>query len=134
MKRLTLLLFITLCLPKAWAASAVLTTNASTCPTATNSTALVVKLPQDQGGATLTIAGTFTGTISFYGQGDGNSWTAMNVMPVAATTAVSSATAVGMWQRNISGFTGVCMLASAAMTGSATVTITPSGAAAPATY
>ena len=133
MKRtLTLLLFIAMWSPLAWSVSNVITTNASSCPAKTNTTALVVGLPQDKGGATFDIQGTWTGTISFYMTANGGAtWNAVNMMPVAATTAVTSATANGSWQRNVSGFTGLCMLSSATMTGSATVTITPSGAAAP---
>ena len=115
----------------AWAASSKLTTNGSGCPAETNTTALVVGLSEDKGGATLTIAGTWTGTISFKATGDGgNTWSTVNVMPLASTTAVTSATANGTWQVNTAGFTGLCMLSSAAMTGSATVTITPSAASA----
>jgi len=121
-----------MCSPLAWSVSNIITTNASSCPAKTNTTALVVGLPQDKGGATFDIQGTWTGTISFYMTANGGAtWNAVNMMPVAATTAVTSATANGSWQRNVSGFTGLCMLSSAAMTGSATVTITPSGAAAP---
>lgn len=134
MKRLTMtLLLVVLCaVPQAWAASAILTTNGSSCPATTNATALVIGLPQDKGGATLTIAGTWTGTISFYGQGDNGTWQAMDARPLGASgTLVLTATANGTWQRNVAGFTGICMLSSASMTGSATVTITPSAAAAP---
>jgi len=134
-RKLVTLLFIAMCLPQAWAASKVITTNASGCPASSNTTALVVPLPQDKGGATLDIQGTWTGTISFYMTANGGAtWVAMNAMPVGATTAVATTTANGTWQRNVAGFTGLCMLSSASMTGSATVTINPSAAPAPATY
>src|SRR5271166_6297451 len=133
MKRLAMsLLFIALWgSPHLWAVSSVITTNGSACPASTNTTALVVGLPQDKGGATLTISGTWTGTISFKATGDGGTtWTAVNVLPLASTTAVTSATANGTWQVNTAGFTGLCMLSSASMTGSATATITSSAASA----
>ena len=112
-----------------------ITTNGSSCPGTTNTTAIVVNLPEDKGGATLTVAGTWTGTISFYGTGSGGIngggiWTALSVLPIGSSTAVTSTTANGTWQVNVAGFTGVCMLSSASMTGSATVTITPSAASA----
>ncbi len=135
MKRLLLLALVVLWSIPQWAASAVLTTNGSSCPGTTNTTAIVVNLPEDKGGATLTVAGTWTGTISFYGTGSGGIngggiWTALSVLPIGSSTAVTSTTANGTWQVNVAGFTGVCMLSSASMTGSATVTITPSAASA----
>ena len=132
MKRLTIaLLFCVLwAVPQAWAVSAVITTNGATCNPSTN--CLVVNLPQDKGGATLTISGTWTGTISFEATGDdGTTWVAINATPLVSAAAVVSASANGSWQRNISGFTGLRMRSSAAMTGSAVVTITTSYAAAP---
>jgi hypothetical protein len=135
MKRLTMLLLLTLwSVPQMWSASANLTTNGSACPAATNTTAIVVNLPQDDGGATLTVSGTWTGTISFYGTGSGGGggplWTALNATPLGSSTAVTSTTSNGTWQVNVAGFTGVCMLSSASMTGTANVTVNPSAASA----
>jgi len=57
MKRLlTMLLFTVLWTATAWAASNIITTHGTDCSVATN--CLVVNLPQDKGGATLTITGT----------------------------------------------------------------------------
>src|SRR5271157_3392560 len=114
---------------EAWAASSIITTNGASCTPATN--CLVVSLPQDEGGATLTLSGTWTGTISFEATGDGGvTWVAVNVLPLNSTSAVTSATANGTWQVNASGFTGLRMRGSAAMSGSAVATITPSAASA----
>ena len=126
MKRYTILLLLMATLgASAWAASANLTTNGSSCPVATNTTALVLGLA-DKGGATLTVAGTWTGTISFYGTGSGGMvWTALSATPLGSSTAVTTTTGNGTWQVNASGFTNICMLSSASMTGTANVTITP---------
>src|SRR5208283_5270103 len=129
MKRLlTMLLFTVLWTATAWAASNIITTHGTDCSVATN--CLVVNLPQDKGGATLTITGTWTGTIQFEAQGDGNTWTAVNVIPLASTTPATSTSANGTWQVNTAGFTGLRMRSSASMTGAATATITTSAASA----
>lgn len=130
MKRIGLLILLTvLGVAPAWAASSVLTTSGSTCST-TGVTCLIVPLSMDKGSAGFTIAGTWTGTITFEGSADGGtSWTAIEAWPLGSRTAVTSATAVGQWQVNAAGLTTLRMRASATITGSATVTITPSYAA-----
>ena len=127
MKRYLLLLALaTSCL---WAKSSIITTHGTDCSVATN--CLVASLVQDQGGATLVLSGTWTGTIQFEATGDGGAtWASVNVLPLNSTTAVTSTTANGTWQVNIAGFTGLRMRSSASMTGSATATITPSAASA----
>lgn len=111
--------------PQAWAASNTITTSGSTCVLSV--TCLTVNLPQDKGGASLTISGTWTGTITFEATADGGTtWVAIVAMPVAATTAVSTATANGLWQVNVAGLTGIRMRASATISGSALATITSS--------
>lgn len=122
-----LLLFLLVASLPALAASAKITTNATTCATA--GACLVVSVPQDTGGAALTISGTWTGTISFEATADGGTtWVAIDVMPVADTTLVSSTTANGVWQVNMTGLTGIRMRSSASMTGSALATINRSNA------
>src|ERR1035438_2815857 len=130
MKRYLLLLAIALSMTTVgWAASSVITTNGTTCSPATN--CLVVSLPQDKGGATLTLSGTWTGTIQFEATGDGGAtWVAVSVTPLNSTTTATSTTANGTWQVNTAGFTGLRMRASAAVTGSAFATINPSAASA----
>ena len=98
MKRLAmLLLFIALwATPQLWATSGVITTNGTDCTVATR--CLVVSLPQDKGGATLTLSGSWSGTIQFEATGDGGvTWVSVNVLPLASITAVTSATANGTW-------------------------------------
>lgn len=129
MKRiLIVMLFAVLAVP-AFAASGQLTTSASTCA-ASGVTCLIVPMSQDKGAAGLTIAGTWTGTITFEGSADGGaSWTAIEAWPLGSRTAVTTATAVGQWQVNVAGLTTIRMRASATITGTAIVTITPSYAA-----
>lgn len=128
MKRYTLLTLL-LIAPSLWAASGTITTNGSDCSVSTR--CLVVNLPQDKGGATLTLSGTWTGTIQFEASGDGGAtWASLNVMPSNSVTPVTSTTGNGMWQVNMAGFTGIRMRASATVTGSAQATITPSAASA----
>lgn len=129
MKRYLLIVLLLATLP-VWAASGKITTSASSC-SVSNVSCLIVNLPEDKGGATLTLSGTWTGTITFEASGDGGTtWTAVNCTPLGSTTAVTSSTSNGTWQVNMAGFTGIRMRASATMTGSAVATITPSAASA----
>ncbi len=124
MKRILLVLLVVMIASSAWAASGVITTNASTC---TAGVCLVLNIAQDKGGASFVLSGTWTGTISFEATGDGGTtWVAINAYPLNSGTAVTSATANGTWQVNCTGLTGLRMRGSATMTGSATATITPS--------
>lgn len=128
MKRFAVVfLFFALLAAPAWAASGVITTNAATC---TAGVCLVVNLPMDKGAAGFVISGTWTGTITFEGTADGGTtWTAIDAWPLGSRTAVTTATAVGSWQVNAAGLTGLRMRGSATITGAATVTINPSYAA-----
>lgn len=127
MKRLLFLLVLAVLPVSGFAASAIITTNGSDCSVSTR--CLVVSLPQDKGGATLTLSGTWTGTMQFEATGDGGiTWSSVNVLPLNSTTAVTSSTSNGTWQVNMSGFTGIRIRSSASMTGSAVATITPSAA------
>ena len=82
------------------------------------------------GGASvrIQITGTWTGTVTFQSTVDGTNFTATNVRPVgqadANTTAVTTATAVGQWIMNARGAAGVRVTATAAITGTALVSIT----------
>lgn len=131
MKRLTmLLLLVALCGSSLWATSGKITTNNASCIIAP-AACLVVSLAQDKGGATLTLSGTWTGTIQFEATGDGGTtWSSVLVTPTNSTTAVTSTTGNGTWQVNTAGFTGIRMRASATVTGTAVATITPSSASA----
>jgi len=129
MKRYLLIALLALAAIPAWAASGIITTNGSDCSVSTR--CLVVNLPQDKGGAGLSLSGTWTGTIQFEVTVDGGAtWASASVTPVGSSTTVTSTTANGTWQINASGFTGIRMRASATVTGAATATITPSAASA----
>ena len=63
------------------------------------------------GGATFTLSGTFVATVGFYASGDGGvTWQPLNVTPSNSSSAVTTATAVGLWQANVSAYTNVCIL------------------------
>jgi hypothetical protein len=128
MKRYVLLLALAMMGVPSWAASGQLTTSSSTCTSSAN--CLTVMLPEDKGGAGLQVAGTWTGTITFEVTVDGQNWAAISVTPSNSSTTVTTTTANGVWQVNLSGAVGIRMRASATMTGTALVTITPSYASA----
>ena len=71
----------------------------------------------------ITVAGTWTGTLSFYAAVDGASWAALNVTPSNSTTAVTTTTGNGTWTVADPGGAWVCVDASATVTGQANVTI-----------
>ena len=63
------------------------------------------------GGATFTLSGTFVATLGFYASGDGGvTWQPLNVTPSNSASPVTTATAVGLWQANVSAYTNVCIL------------------------
>lgn len=79
--------------------------------------------------ASIQVTGTYTGVLSVQVQIDGSNWVTLtgnssltNAASGAQSATIASA-AVGMWQLDVSAFTGVRVTALAAVTGSATVTI-----------
>ena len=63
------------------------------------------------GGATFTLSGTFVATVGFYASGDGGvTWQPLNVTPSNSSSLVTTATAVGLWQANVSAYTNICIL------------------------
>lgn len=81
------------------------------------------------------LTGTFTATQTFEGSVDGVNFVAMSVVPIGSTTAVTTATAVGIWVGNASGLHAVRVRCSAWTSGTATVKIVavPMGGSAVAT-
>lgn len=73
--------------------------------------------------AAIQLTGTWTGTISFEITVDGVNWVAVSATPAASVTTVSSATGNGVWFVQMTGFAGLRARCSAAMTGTAAVTI-----------
>lgn len=73
--------------------------------------------------ATITISGSFTGTLQFEASGDGTNYVAITGTPVPSGAGVTSATAAGVWTFSIAAFTDLRVRASAFSANSATVTI-----------
>jgi hypothetical protein len=69
------------------------------------------------------VTGTWTGTLTFEGTADGTTYVAMAATPVVGGASVSTATAGGLWRCNIAGLAGMRLRGSAAITGTAVVTI-----------
>lgn len=69
------------------------------------------------------IAGTWTGTITFEGSIDGQTFTSLTVTPTDSTTGVTSTTANGVWLGACGGLAIVRARMTAAPTGTALVTI-----------
>jgi hypothetical protein len=106
-----------------------LTAQAAACPTnpgnQSASTSAIALSAVNKGGATFTIGSTaFSGTVGFYASGDGGTtWVALNVTPSNSTTAVTTATAAGLWQANVAAYTHVCMVVTSYGSGTVTATI-----------
>jgi hypothetical protein len=89
-----------------------------------NGNAVVLPVSQDFATVVVTISGTWTGTISFKGSANsGASYYLTQGTPSPSGSATSSATANGQWRFVVSGLTSFESIATAAITGSATVTI-----------
>ena len=59
------------------------------------------------GGAALQLVGTWTGTVTFEGTVDGQTWVAFNMVPSNSATAASTSTSNGVWSANVAGFEAV---------------------------
>ena len=92
---------------------------------------VALQVGTNNGGATFTLGGTWSGTISFFASGDGaTTWVALNVLPSNSTTAVTTATGNGTWQANVAGYTQVCAAFTTATSGTVVTTIQLSQASA----
>lgn len=69
------------------------------------------------------VTGTWTGTLTVEGTVDGTNFATLAATPAAGGAAVTTTTANGLWRCNIAGMQSVRLRGSAAMTGSAVVTI-----------
>ena len=89
----------------------ILTTTAASCTLGANSNHVAIS-SVGFGGAVFTLsAGGFTGAVTFYATGDGGTvWTPLAVTPSGGGTAVTTASATGAWQANVSAYTHVCIL------------------------
>lgn len=130
-KKLLLFLVILFCADSLHAQSfnANLTTASTAC--GGNTSCLIVPVTPSSGGATFTLAGTYSGTNQFEATGNnGTSWVALSVTPSNSTTTVTSATGVGTWQANTAGYTAIRIRVSTYSSGTVGATITLSNASA----
>ncbi len=75
-------------------------------------------------GVGIQITGTFVGTITFEVSVDGTNWVAAAAAVTVATEArVTTATAPGLWQINVAGYTGMRARCTAFTSGTITVTL-----------
>lgn len=105
-----------------------ITAQGSTCATA-NACVSATSNPS-QGGGTITLSGTWSGTVQFEASGDGTNWQSLAVTPSSGGNTATSATGNGIWQANIAGFIGVRVRCSSYSSGTIIVTIQLSSASA----
>lgn len=124
MKLKTVLLLALLCAP-AFAQMTPVQGNITAASSSCLSTNCVtLQLDGQTGAASIQLTGTFTATVSFEVSNDnGTTYVAVNGTPPNSTTAVSSATATGLWQFNVAGFTHIRARGSAYTSGTAAVVI-----------
>ena len=73
---------------------------------ATAGSCAILPLAANSASLTVQLSGTFSGTMQFEGSNDGgNTYVAVNATPPSSTTAVTSATATGLWRIVVSGLT-----------------------------
>lgn len=75
------------------------------------------------GAVAVQVRGTYSGTLSFEGSVDGSTWVAINLLPIAGTTAVSTTTGTGVWNGGVGGLSIVRVRMSSYTSGTAVVTI-----------
>ncbi len=94
------------------------------------STLLVsLNYPPNPGACSIVLSGTFDATLQFEGTADGGeSWFAVDAFPPDSATAVTSATAPGLWQLNCAALTNLRVRCSAYTSGTINVTINTSTA------
>lgn len=110
-----------------------LTASASSCGITASTACLSLPYSSATGGATITLAGTFSATVQFEALGaDGATWVAINGVLLGDTTstAVTSATTTGVWQFNPAGAIAIRARCSAFTSGTISVAIHVSTASA----
>lgn len=108
-------------------------TTQGTCgvPPVNGSTAYVfVPINTANGGATIAIIGTWSGTVSFFANGPDGSWQPLNATPSNSGTAASTTTGNGIWQANVAGYSNICAAFTTASSGTAVVSLQLSQASA----
>lgn len=90
----------------------------------TNNDAVTITLPGGQSTALIQITGTFVGTLNFEASPDGGTtYYSVQASIVGGSTLATTATAVGAWRCNISGFTNFRVRFSPVTSGTATIVI-----------
>ena len=99
--------------------------DSGTCATA--GACLTVTLPRNAASSVVQLTGTFSGTVQFEGTTSvAGTFVAINAYPSNSTTAATSATAVGVWQINVSGYAQVRVRCSTYSSGTIVVAVTSS--------
>ena len=97
---------------------------------AQNDAATLVGFPSS-GNASVQITGTFSATITFGATCDSTNWVALHMQPVGAapatTTAVTTATAVGIWNASTQAYSGIRARCSTYSSGSPVITLKYNG-------
>lgn len=85
--------------------------NAATTTCLVSNSCLILDVPQNAGGATIKLSGTWSATVQFEATADpltvlptAASWVALSATPSNSATTATSSTANGAWQVNISGY------------------------------
>lgn len=112
-------------------ASGSLTAAAASCVQSGTGCTILAISSGSTGSAVVNLAGTWAATSQFEASADsGTTWVAINGTPIAGSTAVTNSTANGTWGFNVGGLTHIRVRLSAFTSGSVSVTITGSTAAA----
>jgi hypothetical protein len=92
----------------------------------TTSSAAWAQVGSNNGAFGVGVAGTWTGTLSFFGSIGNQPLVAINATPSNSTTAVTTTTANGAWTVNVAGYNVIYVVFTTYGSGVAQVTITPS--------
>lgn len=98
-----------------------ISTFGSDCSASTNCVSLTL-LP-DQGSVSVTISGTFSGTLQFEASGDGTNFSAFGMSPFAGGAQATSTASPGGWVGSASALQAIRVRASALSSGSAVATV-----------
>lgn len=102
---------------------------ASSSDGSTAGSSLTCNLTQYNGTAGISLTGTFSVTVQFEATLDQLNWVSINAYPASGTqTAVTSATATGLWRANVAGMAAVRVRCSTYTSGTAVAVINPAQA------
>jgi hypothetical protein len=78
-------------------------------------------LDSNSSSVAISVAGTWTGTLTFEGTADNQVWTVLNMMNLATTVRTTTTTANGLWGFGNAGIIRIRVRATAAVTGTAVI-------------